>query len=190
MDTEESVGEPKIYNNKKSWMESRDQPPLVATTVRDADESVGEPNISIKEKSGMDSTDTPIYVSTTSADATISYGNKVSGDEVPNMPLPPTEKDLDWQTGIINMKSPSNCSYTKEKNDLNIFKVLRDKGSLEVEKSLLLCKRIVSYHVKKFEVPQNLELLPSLLTSMVMLENVINVFNELEVCGGVTLSIT
>jgi hypothetical protein len=138
----------------------------------------------------MDSTDTPLYVATTSADATICYGNKVSGDEVQHMPLPPTEEDLDGQTGMINMKSPSNWSYTKEKNDFHIFKVLRDKGSLEVEKSLLLCKSIVSYHVKKFKVPQNLELLQSLLTSIAMLENLINVFDELEVCGGVTLSIT
>jgi hypothetical protein len=109
--------------------------------------------------------------------------------EAQHMPLQETEKTLYRETGIINMKFPSNWSYTKEKDNFNIFKVLRDKGSLEVEKSLLLCKRIVSYHVKKFEVPQNLELLPSLLTSIVMLENVINVFDELEVCGGVTLSI-
>lgn len=87
----------------------------------------------------MDSTDTPLYIATTSADATISYGNKVSGDEVQHMPLPPTEKDLDWQTGIINMKSPSYWSFTKEKNDFNIFKVLRDKGSLKFHKILNLC---------------------------------------------------
>ncbi len=51
----------------------------------------------------------------------------------------------------------------------------------------MLCKGIVSYQVKKSEVPQNIELLPSLLTSITMLENV-NVFNEFEVCGGVNVS--
>jgi hypothetical protein len=97
--------------------------------------------------------------------------------EAQHMPLQETEKALYWETGIINMKFPSNWSYTKEKDNFNIFKVLRDKGSLEIEKSLVLCKGIVSYHVKKLEVPQTLEFLPSLLTSICMLENVINVIS-------------
>jgi hypothetical protein len=107
--------------------------------------------------------------------------------EAQHMPLQETEKTLYRETGIINMKFPSNWSYTKENDNFNIFQVLSDKGSLEVDKSLVLCKGIVSYHVKKFVVPQILEFLPSLLASIAMLENVINVFDGLEVCGGVTV---
>ncbi|KAK4005744.1 hypothetical protein OUZ56_010819 [Daphnia magna] len=153
----------------------------------DIEESVEEP-ISKNKQSTMQSTDTPLYVVTTLRDATISYGNKVSGEEAQDMPLTPTQQDIDWQTGIRKLKFPSNWSYTKENDEFNIFKVLKDKGSLEVEKSLVLCKGIVSYQVKKSIVPQNIVLLPSLLTSLTVLENIIKVFDELEVCGGVTVS--
>ncbi|KAK4037630.1 hypothetical protein OUZ56_029661 [Daphnia magna] len=42
----------------------------------------------------------------------------VSGDEAQDMPLTPTQQDIDWQTGISKLKFPSNLSYTKENDEL------------------------------------------------------------------------
>lgn len=100
----------------------------------------------------------------------------------------PTEH-IDWEKEIGKLTFPSNWSYTKQNDEFHIFKLEKDQpGILQVERYLKLCNGIVSYKLKKAVVPQNNELLPSLITSITMLRNVIKVFDELKVCGGVTVN--
>jgi hypothetical protein len=120
-------------------------------------------------------------------DFTDSNESEEAADSAQDMPLTPTEH-IDWETEIGKLTFPSNWSYTKQNDEFHIFKLEKDQqGILEVERYLELCNGIVSYKLKKVVVPQNNELLPSLITSITMLRNVIKVFDEMKVCGGVTV---
>ncbi|KAK4009296.1 hypothetical protein OUZ56_018412 [Daphnia magna] len=71
--------------------------------------------------------------------------------------------------------------------EFHIFKVEKDTGKLSIEKNVVLSNGNLSYEVKQASVPQNEETLPSLLTSIDMLKNIIDTFDKLELCGGISL---
>lgn len=96
-------------------------------------------------------------------------------------------ENVNWEKDIKTFVFPYNWPYCKREEKFHIFKVEKDTGKLSIEKNVVLSNGNLSYEVKQASVPQNEETLPSLLTSIDMVKNIIDTFDKLELCGGISL---